>query len=60
MSNAQKCLNKLRTELLGTNYYIVDPVGGNQANEIITEEIINQYKPNSHTFKNIVKKLVRY
>ena len=55
MSNAQKCLNKLRTELLGTNYYIVDPVGGNQANEIITEEIINQYKPNSHKFKNIVK-----
>jgi len=45
-SNAQECLNKLCNELLEKNYYIVDPVGGNQANEIITQEIIRRYKIN--------------
>ena len=44
MTNAQDCLNKLREELLGKDYYIVSPVGGNQANEIITEDIIEKYK----------------
>jgi hypothetical protein len=42
--NAQECLNKLCNELLGKDYYIVDPVGGAQANEIITDDIIRLYK----------------
>lgn len=44
-SNAQECLHKLCDELLGKGFYIVDPVGGNQANEIITKRIIKLYKP---------------
>jgi glycine/serine hydroxymethyltransferase len=44
-SNAQKCLHKLCNELLGEDYYIVDPVSGNQANEIVTQDIIKLYKP---------------
>jgi hypothetical protein len=54
-SNAQECLNKLHDELLGKDWYIVDPVGGNQGNEIITKEIIEIYKP--RTFK---EKLLRF
>jgi hypothetical protein len=42
-NNAQDCLYKLCDELLGKDYYIVDPVGANQANEIITEDIIRLY-----------------
>ena len=42
--NAQTCLNKLCDELLGKDYYIASPVGGNQANEIITNEIIEKYR----------------
>jgi hypothetical protein len=44
-SNAQECLNKLCYELLGKDWYIPSPVGGNQANEIITREIIEAYRP---------------
>jgi hypothetical protein len=43
-NNAQDCIYKLCDELLGKDYYIVDPVGANQANEIITERIIELYK----------------
>jgi hypothetical protein len=43
-SNAQECLNKLCFEILGENYYIASPVGGNQANEIVTEDIIRYCK----------------
>ena len=42
--NAQTCLNKLCDELLGKDYYIASPVGGAQANEIITDDIIRLYK----------------
>lgn len=53
-NNAQKCLDKLCKELLGNDYYIVDPVGVNQANEIITNEIIRRYKPR----KSIVSRFI--
>ncbi len=43
-SNAQECICKLCDELLGKDYYIVDSMGGNQANEIIVEDIIRLYK----------------
>jgi hypothetical protein len=44
-SNAQECLHRLCEELLGEDYYIVSPVGGNQANIIITKEILERYLP---------------
>lgn len=44
ISNAQNCLNKIKDEILGKDYYIADPVTGNQANEIIANEIISKYK----------------
>lgn len=44
-SNAQECLERLRVELLGPDWYIVDSVGGNQGNEILTDEIIRLCKP---------------
>lgn len=59
MSNAQYCLNKLCKELLGEDYYISSPVGGNQANEIITEEIIYRYKPFDKLWKNILREIER-
>lgn len=43
-NNAQECLDKLRDEILGEDYYIADPVGWNQGNEIITEDILNEFK----------------
>lgn len=46
-SNAQECLDRLQIELLGESWYIVGPVNGNQANEIITDEIIKLYKSKS-------------
>lgn len=36
-------LNKLATHLLGEDWYIVDPVGPDQAAEIILEEICSKY-----------------
>ena len=41
--NAQTALNKLKDHLLGKNWYIVDPVGGEQGNEIIVNEIMSKY-----------------
>ena len=57
--NAQECLDRLTDELLGGNYTIVSPVGGNQARKIITNEIIKKYKKPptlKQRIKNIVEK----
>lgn len=55
MNNAQTCLNRIARELLDEDYYIAYPVGGSQANEIITEEIIRRFKPkrNKHKAKSV-------
>lgn len=37
-------IEKLRIEILGKDWYIVDSVGGMQADEIIVDEIIRAYK----------------
>ena len=37
-------MEKLRIEILGDSWYIVDPVGGMQADELIVNEIIRRYK----------------
>jgi len=50
----QECLELLCDEILGNDYYISDPVGVDQANTIITFEIIRKYK-----HKPITKRLVR-
>lgn len=42
-SNAQECLDKIFNELL-EDKTIVDPVGGNQGREILTERVIKKYK----------------
>jgi hypothetical protein len=59
-SNAQECFNKLCDELLGKDYYIGSPVSGNQANEIITQDIIDLYKPIplAEKFKRFMHELV--
>lgn len=43
-SNAQACLTTIFDEILGTDHYIVDSVSGNQANEILTHEVLNKCK----------------
>lgn len=43
-NNAQECLQELCNEILGKDYYIADPVGGNQANKIIVKDIIAKCK----------------
>lgn len=40
---AQDALNKLVDHLLGRDWYIADPVGGEQANEIIVDQICKRY-----------------
>lgn len=42
--NAQETVWKLAEHLLGEDFYIVDPVGNEQANEVIYEEIIANYR----------------
>lgn len=37
-------IDKVREEILGKDWYIVDPVGGCQACEIILDEVIKRYK----------------
>lgn len=37
-------MEKLRIEILGDTWYIVDPVGGMQSDELIVNEIIRRYK----------------
>lgn len=41
---AQEAVNKLADHLLGKDWYIVDPVCNEQANDIIVEEICSKYK----------------
>ena len=42
---ADEALDVLVRELLGENYYIVDPVHAHQANVIIVEDILKKYRP---------------
>lgn len=42
--DAQTALKKLTNHLLGERYYIADQVGGEQANEIIVNDICSIYK----------------
>ena len=41
--DAQTALDKLIEHFLGKDYYIADPVGGDQAREIIVNEICSRY-----------------
>ena len=41
--NAQKTIDELTTHLLGEDFYIVDSVSDEQANEVIVEEIKSRY-----------------
>ena len=41
---ADEALDVLVKELLGDDYYIVDPVHAHQANVIIVEDILKKYK----------------
>ncbi|MNI40269.1 hypothetical protein D3C73_944850 [compost metagenome] len=43
-SNAQECLDTLCKAILGESYYIESPVGGNQANTIVTQDILHRLK----------------
>ncbi len=43
-SNAQDCLYKLKDDILGEDWYIVDPVSGNEGNKIIAIEIARKHK----------------
>lgn len=47
--NAQKAVNLLCTHLLGEDWYIVDPVGNEEANDIIVEAIMKMYPPKTMT-----------
>lgn len=47
---AEEALDILSTELLGNDYYIVDPVGCEQANAIIVRDILTYYKPKRRLF----------
>jgi len=42
--SADRSISKLKDEILGKDYYIVDPVNGSQANCIIVSEVIDKYK----------------
>lgn len=43
MLNGQDALNIITQQLLGDNYYIVDPVSVKQGNAIVVQEILNRY-----------------
>lgn len=47
---AEEAIDILTKELLGEDYYIVDPVGGKQANAIIVRDILKQYHPKRRRF----------
>lgn len=47
--NAQKAVNLLCTHLLGEDWYIVDPVRNEEANDIIVEAIMKMYPPKTMT-----------
>lgn len=36
--------DRISDEILGEDYIIVDPVGGVQANDIMTDDIIDKYR----------------
>ena len=40
---AEEALDVLTRVLLGEDYYIADPVGGEQANAIIVRDILSRY-----------------
>lgn len=42
-TTSQDALNQIIDHLLGKHWYIVDPVGGDQARELIVDEIKRQY-----------------
>lgn len=54
-SNAQDCLNLLVDKILGKDWYIVDSMGGNQANEIIVDNIIHKYEKKTSLMKKLLK-----
>lgn len=45
--DAQDHLNRIVRKLLGSDYYIIDPVDPNTANEIIADDLIERYKKRS-------------
>lgn len=47
---AEEALDILCRELLGEDYYIADPVGGEQANAIIVRDILSQYQRKQRRF----------
>ena len=46
MTNTNQNITRLCRAVLGEDWYIVDPVGVEQGNEIIINEIIKKYNPN--------------
>ena len=50
-------MESLRTEILGDNWYIVDPIGGMQADELIVNEIIRRYKRLEFANRSIFAKI---
>ena len=50
-------MEKLRIEILGDNWYIVDPIGGMQADELIVNEIIRRYKRLEFANRSIFSKI---
>lgn len=48
----QRMFNSLVFHFLGNDFYIVDPVGGMQANEICFKEIMAAYPKNKHWWRN--------
>jgi hypothetical protein len=47
---AEEAVDILCRELLGEDYYIADPVGGEQANAIIVRDILSQYQRKQRRF----------
>lgn len=47
---AEEAVDILCRELLGEDYYIADPVGGEQANAIIVRDILSQYQRKRRRF----------
>lgn len=64
--NTQRCFDCLTDELLGKDFYIDSPLGGNQARQYITREIMkkygrrarNRYKREIKLYKAIILVLV--
>ena len=62
-TNAQEALDLLKDYILGSDYYIVDPVNQKQANTIIVLDIIHrlekekQERRNNHIFSDIILKI---